>query len=473
MVKLYNTLTRKKEELNEEHVGMYVCGPTVYDEPHIGHARSAYVFDIITRYLRYRGRRVLFVRNVTDVDDKIIAKAADEMAGTGTLPEGASLEAKVKEVAAKYLARYHDEMDALGLLRPDAEPKATEAINGMIEFIGTLIEKGFAYEAEGSVYFNVRNFSDYGKLSGQSLDEMEEGARVALDKLKKDPLDFALWKKAKDNEPSWPSPWGAGRPGWHIECSVMSARFLGDRFLIHGGGIDLVFPHHENEIAQSVCAGAPTAKYWIHNGLLTIDGRKMSKSLGNFVTLPEFRKKYGDNDFLKLLFIASHYRHPVDYTDAKMQSMKSEKERILIFLNAVSSKVKQRNVFLPERKSSWEKLFIEAMDDDFNTPQAISVIFDSIASGNKLLAREDISNEEFIELGLTEIFIRDVCERIFGLSLAAVKNLDEEISGLVGKREEARKNRDFKTADAIRDELLDRGIVIEDTKEGPVWRKKL
>ena len=327
-MRIYNSLTRKKEELKESKIGMYVCGPTVYDEPHIGHARSAYVFDVIVRYLRFKNLNVTFVRNVTDIDDKIIDRARRE-------PGEVELKSKVKQVSEKYLKQYHEDMNSFGLIKPDKEPKATNTIKDMIAFIQVLIKKDFAYEVSGSVYFDVRKFKNYGKLSGQSMDQMEEGSRVTVDKNKKDPLDFALWKASKEDEPFWESPWGKGRPGWHIECSVMSTKFLGNNFLIHGGGLDLIFPHHENEIAQTICAGKKSAKYWIHNGLLTINGQKMAKSLGNFITIKDFITRYKNTDLLKMFFLSSHYRHPVDYAEEKIEEMKKAKQRGDEFLKKV------------------------------------------------------------------------------------------------------------------------------------------
>ncbi|MFH1641018.1 MAG: cysteine--tRNA ligase, partial [Candidatus Omnitrophota bacterium] len=317
-IKISNSLKRGEKELLEPidpgQIKMYVCGPTVYDEPHIGHARSAYIFDVIRRYLIYRGYKVTFVRNVTDVDDKIIEKARKEH------PDKDSKSA-VKEVAEKYLKAYHEALAALNISseKPEVdEPKASEYIDKMILFIQNLINRGAAYPSNGDVYFDIKKAKEYGKLSNQSIDKMEIGARVLPGENKRDPLDFALWKAAKEGEPSWDSPWGKGRPGWHIECSVMSSDILGDKFDIHGGGIDLIFPHHENEIAQSEGAGKEFAKYWIHHGLLTINGQKMAKSLGNFVTIQDFLKKHKDADLLKLFYLSAHYSHPVDFTEEKI-----------------------------------------------------------------------------------------------------------------------------------------------------------
>ncbi|MCQ9207046.1 MAG: cysteine--tRNA ligase [Omnitrophica bacterium] len=459
-MKIYNTLTRKKEKLTGKTIGIYVCGPTVYDESHIGHARSAYIFDFMVRYLKFKGFKVKFVRNVTDVDDKIIERAKNE-------PGPEALADKVKKIADRYLKRYHEDMELLGILMPDKEPRATETIPDMVKFIKVLIKKGFAYESSGSVYFDVRKYKDYGRLSGQAIDEMEEGIRTSLDKNKKDPLDFALWKGAKEGEPSWESPWGRGRPGWHIECSVMSTKFLGKNFTIHGGGIDLVFPHHENEIAQTVCAGKKSAKYWIHNGLLAINGRKMSKSLGNFISIKEFP---GNPDLLKLFFLSSHYRHPVDYTEAKIGEMEAKRDRLLAFLqkaDAVGKKDRKTSV----RKNKYGNIFTVCMNDDFNTPLALGAIFQCVSDGNKLLEKNVLSGKEKKALGVLSDFVRRVSKDIFGLALE-YKEKNACIDTLVLEREKARKNKNFEKADSLRNELEKQGIIVEDTKEGPVWRKK-
>ena len=463
-MQIYNTLTRHKEELKLQHkVGMYVCGPTVYDEPHIGHARSAYTFDVITRYLRYRGFKIKFVSNITDIDDKIIARARKERAGEESIDKAAG------KITKKYLKRYKEDMALLSIRKPDKEPLATEAIPDMIKFINILIKKGFAYEKNGNVYFSVRKFKSYGKLSGQSLDEMEAGVRVSVDKDKRDALDFALWKASKEDEPAYKSPWGPGRPGWHIECSVMSTKFLGKDFLIHGGGLDLVFPHHENEIAQTEAAGKKSAQIWIHNGLLTINGQKMSKSLGNFISIGAFLEKYKDADLLKLLFLSSHYRHPVDYTEEKIQEMAKAKERILIFLREVKGIKKTK-----KQKSKIEKLrkeFITAMDDNFNTPKALSAVFELVTLGNTCVAKGDKRAAEEIKL-----VIVDLCNTLgLGLKEPCLKDdsLESEIERLIEDRNNARETKDFKKADAIREDLLKKGIIIEDAKEKTTWRKKL
>ena len=469
-MKVYNSLTRKKDDLKEKKIGIYVCGPTVYDEPHIGHARSAYIFDVIINYLKFRKLKVKFVRNVTDIDDKIIDRARREKGEV-------SLNEKTKEISDKYLKRYHEDMDLLGLGKPDLEPKATETIPDIIKFVELLIKKGYAYEAGGNVYFDVRKFKNYGKLSGQSLDQMEEGARVALDKNKKDPLDFALWKASKEEEPFWESPWGKGRPGWHIECSVMSTKFLGNNFTIHTGGLDLIFPHHENEIAQTEAAGKKSAKYWIHNGLLTINHEKMSKSLGNFISIKDFIREFKDADFLKLLFLSSHYRHPVDYTKDKIHEMAKMKERIIIFFDNLERAGKAKIENLRQGKCAKDKVkvlkdeFIKSMDDDFNTPKALSVIFDLVTVGNTCLDENDLKSAGEIKKLIMEI------AGIFNLNLEKVSLVEEDLKNmvevLIRERNTARKNKDYKRADEIRKELLNRDIILEDTKEGTIWRKKL
>jgi cysteinyl-tRNA synthetase len=483
-MRIYNSLTRKKEEfrpLKKGRVGMYVCGPTVYDEPHIGHARSAYIFDVMRRYLEYKKFKVTFVRNVTDVDDKIIEKAK-------------TLEKAAEEVARKYLKEYHEDMALLGIRKPDKEPKATEYIPNMIKFIALLIKKDMAYEAGGDVYFDVRKKKDYGKLSNQNLAKMEIGARIAPGEGKRDGLDFALWKKAKENEPSWDSPWGKGRPGWHIECSAMSSDILGDEFDIHGGGIDLIFPHHENEIAQSEGAGKAFARLWLHNGLLTINSEKMAKSLGNFITIKAFIEKYGDPDILKLFFLSAHYRGPVDFTEEKIRGAGKEKERFLILFEKINRIMtdKSKCQILPNPKQipnskskiknlneieKFRKKFEKAMDDDFNTPLALASLFDLVTYANKFIyAKEEFTKEELHKVAA----LRDTLtylSSVFGLSLgkgAADRGPDEAtIRNMIVARDKARRKKDFKTSDRIRNELSDIGIIIEDTKDGTVWRRKV
>jgi len=469
-MKIYNSLTRTKEEfvpLKEGLVGMYVCGPTVYDEPHIGHARSAYIFDVIRRYFEYKKYNVTFVRNVTDVDDKIIDKARKELQPDTPGPEVIE---KTKEISEKYLNAYHDDMALLGIRPPDKEPKATEYIPKMVKFIELLIKKSRAYQAGGDVYFDIKTASGYGKLSNQNPDKMESGARIAPGEKKKNPMDFALWKKAKDGEPSWDSPWGKGRPGWHIECSAMSSDILGEEFDIHGGGIDLIFPHHENEIAQSEGAGNKFAKFWIHNGLLTIKNEKMAKSLGNFVSIKGFMSEYGDADLLKLLFINTHYRHPVDYTDDKIAEMKAQKERIVIALGRMDRGVKSQLVPAgseggPGKPEEFRKKFEEAMDDDFNMPLALAAVFELVNEANK-------NTEDAHFLRAAAELIAEI-SYVFGLKIrSAEEDVSMDIKISIEKRNAARKSGDYKESDRIRGALLERGIILEDTKDGTIWRKK-
>ncbi|MCX5666603.1 MAG: cysteine--tRNA ligase [Candidatus Omnitrophica bacterium] len=459
-MKIYNSLTRTKEDfipLKEGKVGIYVCGPTVYDEPHIGHARSAYIFDVIRRYLSGK-YEVKFVRNVTDVDDKIIDKAKKESK-------------TAEEVSKKYLDSYHEDMDLLGIGSPDKEPLATEYIPKIVKFIGILIEKGCAYESAGDVYFDIKKAKDYGKLSNQNIEKMEAPVRVAAGQAKKDPLDFALWKKAKEGEPSWDSPWGAGRPGWHIECSAMSSDILGDEFDIHGGGVDLIFPHHENEIAQSEGAGKAFARYWMHNGLLTIDNEKMAKSLGNFISIKDFMLKHKDADYLKLLFLNTHYRHPVDYTEERIQEMKAQKERFVIMLEKIE-RIKGRKVtgaqgHRVKELEEYERNFEEAMEDDFNMPLALSSLFEMVNYTNKNI------DDAKIALESKKILLK--LSTIFGLELKNKGTLDlpAKVESLIKERDEARTKKDYKRSDDIRKKLSDMGVILEDTKEGTVWRKEL
>ncbi len=453
---------------------MYVCGPTVYDEPHIGHARSAYIFDVIVKYMRYRGLKVVFVRNVTDIDDKIIDRARKE-AGQK------ELKVKVKNIAEKYLKRYHEDMDLLGLARPDIEPKATETIKDMILFTEVLIKKGYAYEVLGSVYFDVRKFRDYGRLSGQSLDEMEEGGRVAVDKDKRDPLDFALWKISKKDEPSWRSPWGKGRPGWHIECSVMSTKFLKDNLLVHGGGLDLIFPHHENEIAQTICAGKKSADYWIHNGLLTINRQKMAKSLGNFISVRDILDKY-HSEVLKLLFLLGHYRSPVDFTYSKMENIAQARETFYILFNKIDH-IKNSKPPLADGKAQieprikkpeeYKELFIKDMDDDFNMPRALGRLYGIRNGVNRMIDnnkwdRKTLAECKKILLELSNIFGLFEDKEEFRKRAVIEGRIKKAIEG----RDKARGRGDYKRADEIRQRLSTEGIILEDTKEGTIWRRK-
>ena len=462
-IHIYNSLTRKKEEfspLKPPAVNIYTCGVTVYDDSHIGHARSLYIFDLIRRYLIYRGFKVRFVRNITDIDDKIINRSNE-------------LKVNWQELVKKYIERYYEDLSFLGIAKGDFEPRATENIPDMIKYIAELIQKGYAYESGGDVYFSVRKFTAYGKLSGQSIDEMQKGVRIDPSDLKKDTLDFALWKKSKENEPFWESPWGRGRPGWHIECSVMSQKLLETETLdIHAGGRDLIFPHHENEIAQSESlTGKPFAKYWIHHGLLTINAQKMSKSLGNFITIRDFINKYNNANLLKMFFLSAHYSHPIDYTQEKIEEARGALERIAILFK----KIRDLNIKSEDLKSINEievirNKFISCMDDDFNTPEALACIFELVTLANK-----NITNTEFIYTAGK--FLEELLG-LLGVSLNKTVKLgdltDEEIRSLINDRNKARKNKDFILADKIRKDLESKGVILEDIKDkGTSWRRKI
>lgn len=478
-MQIYNSLGREKETfeaLKGSKVGMYVCGPTVYDEPHIGHARSAYIFDVMRRYFKYnKGYKVKFVRNVTDVDDKIIDKAKEEF-------KGENLNSAVKKVAAKYLSAYYEALDQLGITArgPDIiEPKASEYIDRIKEFIKILIEKRAAYQSGADVYFDITKTKNYGKLSNQSIEAMEAGARVTPTENKRNPLDFALWKSAKEGEPSWDSDWGKGRPGWHIECSVMSTDILGDEFDIHGGGLDLIFPHHENEIAQAEGAGKKFARFWIHHGLLTINGRKMAKSLGNFISVGEFLKKYHP-DVLKLFFLSAHYRSPIDYNEERIQEAKKNYNRFQIFFRRLDEELSKEKTVTKRIKPNkdiikFKKHFEEAMDDDFNTPEALAVLFDLVNFCNKLLDDYDEKYRDILR-GVQDILGDYI--RIFGITFEKSVDIKSDfrmvkIKSLVKSREDLRKKGNFAEADRIRKELEEKGIILEDTKEGTEWRRKI
>lgn len=487
-IRVYNTLTGKKEDfipLHGKKVGMYVCGVTVYDLCHIGHARSAIVFDTIYRYFRYRGYDVTFVRNFTDIDDKII-KRADE--------EGVDF----KIIAEKYIGEFDVDMGRLGLEKPSVEPRATEHIPEMIQLISTLIQKGFAYRGGGDIFFSVEKFKDYGKLSKRNLEDMQAGARVDIDEKKENPLDFALWKASKSGEPFWESPWGKGRPGWHIECSVMSQKYLGETFDIHGGGRDLTFPHHENEIAQSEAAtGKPFARYWIHNGFVNINKEKMSKSLGNILTIKEILKDWHP-EVLRLFFLSHHYRSPVDYSEEGLVEAKSGLDRFYLTLNAVTEELKKP---LSEKKSdspeiqkyrqtidSFRSQFEEAMDDDFNTAQALGYFYDLQRNLNSLL---DISKghptpeihfllkqgqDHFTHMGWIFGLFQDRPEHYRDQQkkegLKKLNLTEEEILRTIDERNLARKEKNYKKADEIRKDLLSKGIILEDTTTETKWKIK-
>ncbi len=464
---LYNTLTKKKEvfvplDPAGKHVNIYTCGVTVYEECHIGHARSLYVFDVIRRYLQYREYDVRFVRNITDVDDKIIQKAND-------------LGKTANEVSNNNIDLYDRDLKSLGIEKAvTAEPRATENIPGMIEDIKGLMEKGFAYAVDGDVYFHVRQFHSYGKLSGQSIEKMLEAVRIEKDSKKKDPLDFALWKKSEEGDPSWESPWGPGRPGWHIECSAMSLRFLKCQTLdIHAGGRDLIFPHHENEIAQAeALTGSQFAKYWIHHGLLTINGHKMAKSLGNFITIREALKKYSV-DGLKMFFLFSHYASDIDFNDKKMEEAQKALDRFdILFWKAYelfrSHKIEPLEAeFITQARDK----FIASMENDFNTPEALSCLFDLLNQTNKLINLEKKTPKDLGIIYRSVDVMETLARNIFGLFLKEQeKYLSEPEKALLKERQKARVHKDFKKSDDLRGELKKRGIVVEDSKAGQTWR---
>ena len=466
-MKIYNTMTRKKEEfipLEEGKVKMYVCGPTVYNFIHLGNARPFTVFDTLRRYFEYRGYEVTYIQNFTDVDDKIIKRSHEE----GISPE---------EVAEKYIKEYFIDCDGLGIKRATVHPQVTDNIENIIVFVQDLIDKGYAYEAGGDVLFRTRKFEEYGKLSHQNIEELELGARIDVDDKKEDPLDFVLWKAKKEGEPGWQSPWGEGRPGWHIECSVMSNRYLGNTIDIHAGGQDLQFPHHENEIAQSECRNGHTfARYWMHNGYINVDGEKMSKSLGNFFTVRDISEKY-DLGLVRFFLLATQYRNPVNFSDTVLEQAKAGLERLT---NARDNAEFIRGKLDDSGRRDEEKdvaagldkyrdRFIEAMDDDLNTADAISVIFELAKFMNTNIS--DQSSKEFVQLNL------DIFNELTGVLNIANKSVEEDdslsqkVEDLIAKRAQAKKEKNFALADQIRDDLAAMGIAIEDTRQGVKWKR--
>ncbi len=467
-MKLYNTLTKKKEEfvpLEEGKVKMYVCGPTVYNFIHIGNARPMIVFDTARRYLEYKGYEVNFVSNFTDVDDKIIKKSVEE---------GVPAE----EISERYIKECKKDMADMNVKEATTHPQATQEIDGMIDMIQTLMDKGYAYAVDGTVYFRTRKFDEYGKLSHKNLDDLRSGNRSLLvtgEDQKEDPLDFVLWKPKKEGEPYWVSPWSEGRPGWHIECSVMSKKYLGEEIDIHAGGEDLIFPHHENEIAQSECCnGKIFARYWLHNGFLNIDNRKMSKSLGNFFTVREIGEQY-DLQVLRFFMLSAHYRSPINFSREIMEASKNALERIVTAVSNLKHLGEAAGIMqltdeeksLLEEMKSFRTKFEEAMDDDLNTADAVSAIFELVKFANTNAGEK--SSKEFVETVKTEI-IR--LSDILGLIVEKEEeNLDGEIEKLIEERQAARKARDFKRADEIRDQLLAQGIILEDTREGVKWKR--
>ena len=459
-MKIYNTLTRRKEEfepIRKGQVNIYVCGPTVYNYIHIGNARPIVVFDTLRRYMEYRGYKVKYAQNFTDVDDKIINRAKDE--GVSAL-----------EISERFIKEYFDDADALNVRRADVHPKVSEHIDEIENFVDTLVGKGFAYEADGDVYFSTRKFPEYGKLSGQNIEDLEAGARIAVGEVKEDPIDFALWKARKtEDEIAWESPWGMGRPGWHIECSAMARRHLGTTIDIHGGGEDLQFPHHENEIAQSECCNGVTfANYWMHNGFINIGGSKMSKSAGNFFTVRDIRQKYTGEE-IRFLLLSGQYRGPIEFSEEMMQQSRSSFNRIKNCLDDIEFMIKtgtDGELSAEEEKSiasfdGFRQEFIKAMDDDLNTADGISAVFELVTEINTMLRGG--TSKAYAKAAL-EIF--NELTGVLGIIKAKDTSIDADIEALVEERQQARKNKDFARADEIRDELKARGYTLKDTPQG-------
>ncbi|QUH25417.1 cysteine--tRNA ligase [Serpentinicella alkaliphila] len=463
-MRLYNTLTRKKEEfipIEPGKIKMYACGPTVYNYFHIGNARTFLTFDAMRRYFEYRGYDVTFIQNFTDIDDKIIKKAIEE----NITPD---------EVSEKYILAYFEDADSLGIKRADMHPRVTKNLPEIIHFVEELISKEYAYVVEGDVYFDVSKFKEYGKLSKQSLEDLMSGARVEVNEQKRNSLDFALWKSAKPNEPSWESPWGNGRPGWHIECSAMSQKYLGETIDIHGGGGDLIFPHHENEIAQSeACSGTTFANFWLHVGYLNIDNKKMSKSLNNFFTLREIREEF-DLESLRLFMLSAHYRNPINFSRELLESSQNALQRLynaknnLEYLFDVTENrnlTEEENLKLDNIKKFKDR-FVEAVDDDFNTADGVAVIFDLVREINTGIAEN--SPKEIVEVSLS--ILRELAG-VLGLLQKTEDTLEDKVEELIRQRQEARKNKNYALADEIRDKLKDMGIVLEDTPSGVKWKR--
>ncbi len=480
-VKFFNTFSGQKEEfvpLTKGQVKCYVCGPTIYDYIHIGNARAFIVFDVMRKFLQYLGYEVTYVMNLTDIDDKIINRSREE---------GKDFQ----EITATYAQAFFEDIDVLGVARADFHPKATEHIDEIIALISRLVKQGFAYEVNGDVFFDVLKFRDYGHLSGKKTDDLISGARVAVDEAKRNPLDFALWKSQKPGEPAWNSPWGKGRPGWHVECSAMSMKYLGDSFDIHAGGVDLIFPHHENEIAQSEGATRKKfVKYWLHNGFLKIDGNKMAKSLGNFRTVRDIVKTY-PGPVVRLFFLQKHYRGPIDFTQDGLNAAASAVERLHIFYEKLHKTLANAKVegtaFDPaslknEEKKFWDfwqkakKELIAFMEDDLNTPPAVSRLFEMVREFNKLLSQESFSTEGYKLLSLAKKDFDKINGFLGVLGSDQKEDSSELVEGLMALlievREELRAKREWGLADKIRDELNEAGVLLEDSKGGTLWRKK-
>jgi len=483
LLKLYNSASGNKEifrPIKNGEVGIYVCGVTVYDLCHIGHARSAIVFDVLVRYLRARGFKVTYVRNFTDVDDKIIERSKKTGEDTITLAE-------------RYIRTFYEDMLALGVLDADIEPRATEHIHDIIDMIRLLIEKRFAYVVDNTVYFSVERFDSYGQLSGQRLEDMLAGARIAVDEKKKHPMDFVLWKEAKPGEPKWESPWGEGRPGWHIECSAMSCRYLGENFDIHGGGRDLIFPHHENERAQAMAAnGVNFANYWVHNGFLTVESEKMSKSLGNFITIRDALELYHPQE-LRLFLLSKHYRSPLDFSRSALLELRSGLIRIYRTLQRLeqiigpyeSNSKGAITPFLSQlHGDGFKDRFVRVMDDDLNTAAGLGLIFDKVRDINRVIdssvQNKDIRSQlirgrsDFLDCGKVLGLLEEEPSKFFQEMVKTPSELDtEKIETLIRERDEARKAKDWARADAIRDELSRNGLILEDGAKGTSWRFRI
>lgn len=459
-MRIYNTLTRKKEDfipMNKDEVKMYSCGPTVYDYFHIGNARPFIIFDTMRRYLEYSGYKVKFVQNFTDVDDKMIKRAN---------AEGIT----VKELGDRFIKEYFEDAQALGIHPATVHPKATENIDAIIDIIKKLVDNGYAYNVDGNVYFSTKKFREYGKLSKQPLEDLEAGARIDVNESKRDAMDFALWKKQKEGEPAWESPWGMGRPGWHIECSAMANKYLGETIDLHSGGQDLIFPHHENEIAQSECANQkPFSHYWMHNGYININNQKMSKSLGNFFTVRDIRKKY-DSEVIRFFMLSAHYRNPINFADTLMEQAKSAVERVytcienLEFLKDNASEKELEQGF-NDKLNNFKKEFTDAMDDDLNTADAIAAIFDIVYMANTEINAQ--SSKQAVEKTLE--LIREL-GGVLGLFIKETKkSIDTEIEELIAERNKARAEKNWAKADEIRDKLKAMNIVLKDTPNGVQW----
>lgn len=463
-MRIFNTMTRQKEEFipnNPDEVKIYACGPTVYNYIHIGNARPLCVFDVLRRYLEYKGYNVKFVQNFTDVDDKIIKRANEE---------GITFE----EVSKKYIEEFWTDANGLNFKKASVHPKATENIDEIINIIKTLEEKGYAYAVDGDVYFRTLKFKEYGKLSHQPIDDLQSGARIAIGEKKENPLDFALWKAAKEGEPYWDSPWGKGRPGWHIECSAMNKRFLGDTIDIHCGGQDLIFPHHENEIAQSECAnGCTFSKYWMHNGYINVDNVKMSKSLGNFKTVREIANVYG-YEVIRYFLISSHYRSPINYSLEIIEQCKSALERLYTCRESLDFAFKNAKDIpddeeLIKKLNSHREQFITAMDDDLNTADGVAAVFELVKDINTSILDKEVSKN----VCQTAATVFDELCNVLGILYNRKNNdVDSDIEALIEERQQARANKDWATADRIRDELKAKGIILKDTPQGVTWTKE-